>query len=61
MVKLIMQETEDYIKQVHEKARIMVEPNPILLQLAEDVAEVLSEPMQHYGYGYGSGGVVEDL
>lgn len=56
MVKLIMQETEDYIKQVHEKARIMVEPNPILLQLAEDVAEVLSEPMQHYGYGYGSGG-----
>ncbi|BDZ68540.1 DNA primase [Methanobacterium ferruginis] len=56
MVKLIMQETEDYIKQVHEKARIMVEPNPILLELAEEVAEVLSEPMQHYGYGSGRGG-----
>jgi len=56
MVKLIMQETEDYIKQVHEKARIMVEPNPILLELAEEVAEVLSEPMQRYGYGSGGGG-----
>jgi len=56
MVKLIMQETEDYIKQVHEKARIMVEPNPILLKLAEEVAEVLSEPMQHYGYGSGRSG-----
>lgn len=56
MVKLIMQQTEDYIKQVHEKARIMVEPNPILLELADQVAEVLSEPMQHYGYGSGRGG-----
>jgi DNA primase large subunit len=37
MVKMIMQETEDYIKQVHEKARIMVEPNPILLELADEV------------------------
>ena len=35
MIKVIMQETEDYIKQVHEKARIMVEPNPILLELAD--------------------------
>jgi len=56
MVKMIMQETEDYIKQVHEKARIMVEPNPILLELADQVAEVLAEPMQHYGYGSGRGG-----
>ncbi|MFA0834482.1 MAG: DNA primase [Methanobacterium formicicum] len=56
MVKMIMQETEDYIKQVHEKARIMVEPNPILLELADEVAEVLAEPMQSYGYGSGRGG-----
>lgn len=56
MVKLIMQETEDYIKQVHEKARVMIEPNPILLELADQVAEVLSEPMQRYGYGSGRGG-----
>jgi DNA primase large subunit len=56
MVKMIMQETEDYIKQVHKKARIMVEPNPILLELADEVAEVLAEPMQHYGYGSGRGG-----
>nr|WP_319372557.1 DNA primase [uncultured Methanobacterium sp.] len=56
MVKMIMQETEDYIKQVHEKARIMVEPNPILLELADDLAEVLAEPMQSYGYGSGRGG-----
>ncbi|MDY9923122.1 DNA primase [Methanobacterium sp.] len=56
MVKMIMQETEDYIKQVHEKARVMVEPNPILLELADEVAEVLAEPMQHYGYGSGRSG-----
>jgi len=56
MVKMVMQETEDYIKQVHEKARIMVEPNPILLELAEEVAEILAEPMQSYGYGSGRGG-----
>jgi DNA primase large subunit len=56
MVKLIMQQTEDYIKQVHEKARIMVEPNPVLLELADQIAEVLSEPMQRYGYGSGGGG-----
>ena len=56
MVKMIMQETEDYIKQVHEKARIMVEPNPVLLELADEVAEVLAEQMQHYGYGTGRGG-----
>ena len=45
MVKMIMQETEDYIKQVHEKARIMVEPNPVLLELADEVAEVLEVPL----------------
>ena len=56
MVKMIMQETEDYIKQVHEKARVMVEPNPILLELADEVTEVLAEPMQSYGYGSGRGG-----
>jgi DNA primase large subunit len=56
MVKLIMQQTEDYIKQVHEKARIMVEPNPVLLELADQLAEVLSEPMQRYGYGSSGGG-----
>lgn len=56
MIKLIMQETEDYIKQVHEKAEKMVEPNPILLELAEQISEVLSEPMQSYGYGSGRGG-----
>ncbi|NYB52565.1 MAG: DNA primase [Methanobacteriaceae archaeon] len=56
MVKLIMQATEDYIKQVNEKARIMVEPNPILLELADQLAEVLSEPMQRYGYGSNRGG-----
>lgn len=56
MVKMIMQETEDYIKQVHEKARIMVEPNPILLELADEVAEVMAESMQLYGYGSGRGG-----
>ncbi len=56
MIKLIMQETEDYIKQVHEKAKKMVEPNPILLELAEQVAEVLSRTMQSYGYGSMGGG-----
>ena len=29
----------------------MVEPNPILLDLAEEVAEVLSRPMQSQTYG----------
>ncbi len=56
MIKLIMQGTEDYIKQVYEKAKKMVEPSPILLELAEQVAEVLSEPIQSYSYGSSGGG-----
>jgi DNA primase large subunit len=57
LIKMIMQKTEDYIKNVHEKARVMVEPNPLLLELADKVAGVLSDSVQHYGHATGSRGV----
>lgn len=53
MNKMIMQKTEDYIETVHEKSRREIEPNPILLELADKISEVLSEPWQSYGYGGG--------
>jgi|GEM_PF-185206 len=56
LIKMIMQKTEDYIKNVHEKARVMVEPNPLLLKLADMVAGVLSDSVQHYGHATGSRG-----
>jgi DNA primase large subunit len=53
LVKLIMQATEDYIETVSEKARILVEPSPILINLADRLNDVLSESSSSYG---GSGG-----
>lgn len=56
MIRMVMQETENYIENVSEKARVMVEPNPLLLELAEQIAEVLTESVQHYSYGAGGYG-----
>jgi DNA primase large subunit len=55
LIRLIMQATEDYIANVHEKARVVVEPNPILLDLAEKLTEVLTEPTSTYSYSGRSG------
>jgi DNA primase large subunit len=58
--RMIMQKTEDYISEVYEKSRRQVEPNPILLELADKVTEILNEPIAAYGYrGGGSTGKVE--
>ncbi|HMK54643.1 MAG TPA: DNA primase [Methanobacteriaceae archaeon] len=56
LIKMVMQETENYISKVHEKAQMMVEPNPILLELAEKLTELLKQPTTSYGYSGGAGG-----
>jgi DNA primase large subunit len=56
IIKMIMQNTENYIKSVHEKSNI-VEPNPTLLKIAEKVSEVLSKEIRFYGSGTGGGNV----
>lgn len=56
IIKMIMQNTENYIKSVHERSNI-VEPNIILLKIAEKVSEALSKEMRYYGGGSGGGDV----
>lgn len=58
IIKMIMQNTEDYIKEVHEKSNI-VEPNPALLKIADSVSEVLSKEIRYYGSGGSGGGDVK--
>lgn len=48
--KMIMQKTEDYITEVYKKSQRKVEPNPILLDLADGISEVLSKTYVSYGY-----------
>lgn len=48
IIKMIMQNTENYIKSVHERVKI-IEPNPILLKIADKVSEVLSKEIRYYG------------
>ena len=58
MIKMVMQNTENYILRVDEKSNREIEPNPILLELADKISEVLAASVQSYGYGGGySGGV----
>jgi DNA primase large subunit len=59
MNRMIMQKTEDYIYKVHQKSRREIEPNPILLELAEKVSNVLSESFTSYGYKVGVNGEVK--
>lgn len=56
--RMIMQKTEEYIREVYEKSQRQVEPNPLLLDLAEKVSEILNEPVIGIGY-QGSSGKVE--
>lgn len=53
---MIMQNTEDYMQRVYEKSRREIEPNPVLLKLADKVSEVLSASAQSYGYSGGFAG-----
>ena len=58
MIKMVMQNTENYILSVSEKSNREIEPNPILLELADKISEVLASSVQSYGYGGGySGGI----
>lgn len=57
MIKMIMQNTENYIKNVHEIAGREVEPNATLLKIAEEVADTLSKEIRYYGSGDGGGEV----
>lgn len=58
MIKIIMQKTEDYISEVHDKSQRQIEPNPLLLELADQISEILNEPVTGYGYR-GSSGKIE--
>ncbi|MEN6329369.1 MAG: DNA primase [Methanobacteriaceae archaeon] len=56
LIRMIMQQTENYMAEVYEKARLMVEPNPLLLELADRVTEILLQPTTSYGFsGAGDG------
>lgn len=50
IIKMIMQKTEDYLSEVYKKSQRKVEPNPLLLDLANQISEILSEPVISYGY-----------
>lgn len=56
MIKMVMQNTEDYISNVSAKSQREIEPNPILLELADKISEVLAESARSYGFGGGSRG-----
>jgi DNA primase large subunit len=56
MIKMVMQNTEDYIKNVSEKSNREIEPNPILLELADKISEVLVASARSFGFGGGSKG-----
>ncbi|MBI5680916.1 MAG: DNA primase [Methanobacterium sp.] len=56
IIKMIMQNTENYIKSVHEQMST-VEPNPTLLKIAGEISEVLSKEIRYYGSGSGDGDV----
>lgn len=48
IVKMIMQETENYIKSVHQKSA-KYEPNPKLIKIADNISEALSKEIKYYG------------
>lgn len=56
LIRMVMQQTENYMAEVHEKARLMVEPNPLLLELADRVTEILIQPTASFGASGKGGG-----
>ncbi|MGB9937164.1 MAG: DNA primase [Methanobacterium sp.] len=54
IIKMIMQNTENYIKSVYEKSN-MIEPNPTLLEIADRVSEALSKEIKFYKGNSGVG------
>lgn len=59
MNRMIMQKTEDYIAKVHEKSQRKIEPNPVLLELADKISDILKEPIPSYNYRVTGGGEVK--
>ncbi len=58
IIKMIMQNTEHYIKDVHEKSST-IEPNPAILKIADDVSESLAKEIKYYSRGGFGGGQIE--
>jgi DNA primase large subunit len=56
MIKMVMQNTENYILQVGERSNREIEPNPILLELADKISDVLLASAQTFGQGSGGYG-----
>ncbi len=59
MIKMVMQNTENYILKVGERSNREIEPNPILLELADKIADVISSSVQSFGYGGAYGGNIK--
>lgn len=57
IIKMVMQRSEDYIKSVWEKSRI-VKPNPMIMEIADEVSTSLQKEMKYYRSGF-SGGQIE--
>lgn len=57
IIKMIMQNTENYIKSVHERSN-KIEANPTLLKIADSVSEVLSRETRLYK-NMGTGGNIK--
>lgn len=59
ITRMIMQNTENYIRRVHEMAS-KIEPHPSLLQIADQITEKINESISYYsGSGGGFGGDVK--
>ena len=59
MIKMVMQNTENYILKVGERSNREIEPNPILLELGDKIADVISSSVQSFGYGGAYGGNIK--
>lgn len=59
LIKIIMQKTEDYMVEVHKKSEREIEPNPILIQLSEEISKKLLEPISTPKYVTKTGGVIK--
>lgn len=54
LIKMVMQETEDYIKSVHKRS-VTYEPNPALIKIGEKISQALSKETKYYRGSFGGG------
>ncbi|MGZ7119779.1 MAG: DNA primase [Methanobacterium sp.] len=57
IIKMMMQNTENYVKSVYERSKT-VQPNPILMKIADEVSVALAEEIKFYRSSF-TGGEIE--